>query len=143
MKRLRQKISIITVLAVTAVMFLGLICPMGGMMATTGSHENCSHDGQYLTMSSQNQMGDCMSGKLNFLGSLLVSMPESTLFLAALAFILAFILQLRIAREFYFSLVYRARWRSLYLEYQDKVKTKFLKTYFYWLSVVSRPVLVA
>ncbi|MFA6105327.1 MAG: hypothetical protein WC725_01860 [Patescibacteria group bacterium] len=107
-------------------------------MAEAGS-AGCSHE-QSLSVTSQNQMGDCMSGKLGFLGSFLVSMPESLFSLIVLAFVLAFVVQSRLVKEIFSALKIKVRWRYLYSVYLNEIRIKFLKTTFFWLTTVSRPV---
>lgn len=138
----KRQISVITIIAVSAVMFLGIICPMTEVGMVGVAHTDCSHVGTVLS-SGENQMADCMNGKLGFLGSFLVSMPENILSLIALALVLVFVLKLRAIKDVYTSLLHRVRWRSLYLEYQNIVRVSFLRTFYYWLNVVTRPALVA
>ena len=123
-------------------MFLGIICPMGMVSVTEKAHDGCTGE-QVFGFSNPSQMGDCMNGKLSFLGNFLVSMPESLMFLVMLAFVLAFVFQFRLLREALVELVPRSRWRSLYLEYFSEIRVKFLKSFFFWLALVSRPALVA
>jgi hypothetical protein len=142
MNKLKRKISIFTVFTVTMVMFLGLICPMGMVNGSEGAHADCS-GGQVLGISNPNEMGDCMNGKLGFLGNFLVSMPESLFSLVILAFVLAFVFQFGLVKEIFSTLIQKVRWRCLQLVYLNKVKIKFLKTFIFWFTTVSSPVVIA
>lgn len=144
MKLFLRKISALTILVVASVAILGIVCPMKEVANMSSDHSGCVHSSTILSSTNNQAMSDCMNGKLSFLSSFLVSLPENAMFLFTVLLVSIFsvgISQILIIQSDSCTLV--SRWKMLYLSYFAYTIVLIRRSIFSWLIRTEHPVSIA
>ena len=128
-----------TLFLLAATMLLSLVCPMNGVSIAGNRHYNhsgCSGDKLMLSTASSDCHGSHFGALQNFLGTMPDLSLLSVFFVTLFTVFSIIVAEVRVINRNFF-----VKWRHLYLEYLDSIKTEYNRQFQYWLNQKSSFVL--